>query len=112
MSGAIATRLDNIKERGGIRSREVALLLNTTPVTVSRWRQGKAEPQPERRDNLLRLEWLVSQLSEFYPPEEAKLWLFSPHPMLDGETPADRIRAGGVEDVLAIIAQLQDGAFV
>jgi transcriptional regulator with XRE-family HTH domain len=112
MAGAVATRLDTIRDRGGIKSREVAQLLDTTPQTVSRWRSGKVEPHSERLHRLLALEWLVGELAEFYPPEEARLWLFSPHRLLGGERPADRIRQGKTDDVLALIAQLRDGAFV
>jgi transcriptional regulator with XRE-family HTH domain len=109
---AIAVRLDQIRRFGGISGREVAHLLNTTPETVSRWRTGKTEPQPDRRDSLLRLEWLVTELAELYSPEEARLWLFSPHKRLSGERPVDLITRGQTEDVLRIIAQLKDGAYV
>jgi transcriptional regulator with XRE-family HTH domain len=112
MAGAVATRLDAIRDRGGIKSREVAQLLDTTPQTVSRWRTGKVEPQPDRLQRLLTLEWLVGELAEFYEPAEARLWLFSPHRLLGGERPADRIQQGKLDDVLALIAQLRDGAFV
>ena len=59
MSGALARRLDAIKERGGIKAREVAQLLDTTPETVSRWQSGRVEPQPDRLQRLLTLEWLL-----------------------------------------------------
>ena len=112
MAGAIAIRLDQIQKYARVNAREVAWLLNTTPETVSRWRTGRTEPQPDRRDNLLRLEWLVKELSELYPPKEAHLWLYSPHKRLAGKRPADLIQSGKTEDVLQIIAQLKDGAFV
>ncbi|MGH7281416.1 MAG: antitoxin Xre/MbcA/ParS toxin-binding domain-containing protein [Polyangiaceae bacterium] len=48
----------------------------------------------------------------FYSPDEAHLWLFSPQRLLGGATPADRIEQDKVDDVLALIKQLQDGAFV
>lgn len=112
MTVAIATRLEQIEKVAGVSAREVAQLLNTTPETVSRWRTGRTEPQPDRRDNLLRLEWLVTELAELYPPEEAKLWLFSHHKRLDGQRPADLIMQGRTEEVLRIIAQLKDGAYV
>jgi hypothetical protein len=32
--------------------------------------------------------------------------------LLKSETPADRIKAGKLDDVLALIAQLKDGAYV
>jgi transcriptional regulator with XRE-family HTH domain len=109
---ALADRLDNIRQRGGIQSREVAQLLDTTPQTVSRWRTGKASPQRQGLQRLLTLEWLIGELAEFYTPEEARLWLFAPHRLLGGDRPADRIQNGHVEDVLALIEQLKDGAFV
>lgn len=64
MTYAIAARLDEIQKCAAVTSREVAQLLNISPETVSRWRTGKTEPQPDRRDSLLKLEWLVSELSE------------------------------------------------
>ncbi len=112
MTSAVALRLDEIQHHAKVSAREVAELLNTTPETVSRWRQGRTQPQPDRRDSLLRLEWLVKELSELYPPAEAHLWLYSPHKRLAGQRPADLIQAGKAEEVLRIIAQLKDGAFV
>lgn len=79
---------------------------------MSRWQTGKAEPQTEGLKRLLMLEYLIGELSEFYEPAEARLWLYSPHRLLAGETPADRIHNGQIEDVQALIAQLRDRAFV
>ena len=112
MSAALARRLERIREHGGIRGRELAQLMDTTPETVSRWNTGKTEPQPERLEKLLLLEWVIDELAEFYEPDEARLWLFSPHRMLAGARPADLIREGRVDEVRTLIARLQDGAYV
>ena len=111
MSTAIANRLVSIRERGGIKSRDIAQLLNTTPETVSRWQSGRVEPQPDRLQKLLFLEWIVGELAEFYGADEARLWLFAPHKLLDGNTPAQRIQKDQIEDVQALLAQLRDGAY-
>lgn len=108
---AIAGSLDAIRKLAGISFRDVAQLMNTTPETVSRWRQGRIDPQPAKFRKLATLAWLVQELAEFYSPSEAKLWLFTPQRLLGGVTPADRIEQDKVEDVLALIKQLQDGAF-
>ncbi len=92
MPGAPAERLNTIKERGEVRAREVAQLLDTTPQTVSRRQTGKSVPQPASLKRLLALEWLVEQPAACYVPDEARLWLFAPHPLLGGEIPADRIQ--------------------
>jgi len=112
MAEALAEQLNQLKRRAGISFREVARLLGATPQTVSRWNSGKAEPQPERLKHLLVLTWLAEELSEFYSPQQARIWLFKPHTLLKGETPADRIREGKLDDVRALIAQLKDGAYV
>ena len=52
------------------------------------------------------------ELAEFYTPDEAELWLDSPHKLLGGDKPRDRILAGREGDVLALIDQLRSGAFV
>src|SRR5256885_5055674 len=41
-------------------------------------------------DDMGDLEFFLAELSDLYPPHEAKLWLFTPHRSLQGETPADR----------------------
>ena len=112
MTSAVAVRLDAIREKGGVRAREVAQLLATTPQTVSRWQTGRAEPQPDGLRRLLELEWLVEQLAGFYEPAEARLWLFSRHQQLKGERPADLIAQGRTDEVLAIIDQLRGGAYI
>jgi transcriptional regulator with XRE-family HTH domain len=112
MASALAGRLKTIRDRGGIRSRDIAQLLNTSPETVSRWNNGKVDPQREHLNALLALEWMVDQLAVLYSPEDARLWLFSRQKLLNGDRPVDRIQSGNIDDVLSLIAQLQDGAYV
>lgn len=111
MGTALAKKLDNIKARGGISAREVAQLLETTPQTVSRWQTGQSSPHRDSLNRLLRLEWLAEQLAQFYGPEEARLWLFSPHAELQGDRPADLIAEDRIDEVLAIIDRLQSSAY-
>jgi transcriptional regulator with XRE-family HTH domain len=113
MSSAVARKLGVICDRAGVNSREVAELLGTAPETVSRWRKGRAEPQRDKLERLLELEWLADQLGDVYPsPGDARMWLLSRHRLLGGDTPASRIEKGKIEDVLALIAQIRDGAYV
>jgi len=61
---------------------------------------------------LLKLDWLSDQLSAFYEPDEARLWLFSRHVELDGQRPADLIAEDRMDEVLAVIDRLHSGAYV
>jgi transcriptional regulator with XRE-family HTH domain len=111
MASAVANRIKKIRDKAGIKSRELAQLLDTTQETVSRWNTGRVDPQPDRLKRLLTLEWLVEELGEFYEPDEARLWLFAPNRLLGGESPAQRIQRDRLDDVLAVIHQLRDGAY-
>ena len=88
MAQALANQLHKLQERAGIRFREVAQLLSTTPQTVSRWKSGKVEPQPGRLKQLLALAFLAEELSEFYSSEQARLWLFKRTQIVKGRHPA------------------------
>lgn len=112
MASAVARKIDDIKKRTSISANSIAELLNTTPQTLSRWATGKNDPQQAHLERLLELDYLTERLSEFFAPEDARLWLFAPHPQLGGERPADLVAKGRHSEVLAVIARLVDSAYV
>ena len=112
MSNAIARRLEIIQTKGAMRYSDIANVLSVRPETVSRWNQGKAFPHPQTEKQLLELEYIVDQLSDFYEPHESRLWIFSRQRVLNGDVPAEMIQQGKVEEVLTAVNQLRDGAFV
>jgi transcriptional regulator with XRE-family HTH domain len=111
-TNAIARRLHAIEQKGAMRSVDVANLLGTRPETVSRWNNGKAFPRPDAEKLLLDLEYIVDQLSDFYEPKEARLWVFSRQKLLDGATPAELIQKGNAASVIEVINQLREGVHV
>ncbi len=112
MSNAVARKLESIREKGAMKNVDVANILGSRPETVSRWNQGRAYPHPDAEKTLLELEYIIDQLSDFYAPDEARLWLFSRQKLLDGEIPAELIQKGRTDEVLATINQLRDGVFL
>ena len=109
---AIAKRLDTINKKGGLKSVDVANILGTTPETVSRWNQGRAFPRPTAREQIVQLEYIVDQLADFYDPEEITLWLISHQKLLGGAVPAMLIQTGRTDEVIRVVEQLRQGAFV
>ncbi|MBV2138952.1 MAG: DUF2384 domain-containing protein [Candidatus Thiodiazotropha sp. (ex Ctena orbiculata)] len=112
MSNAIARKIESIEEKGGMRSADVANILGTRPETVSRWNQGKAFPRGDTEKLLLDLDYIVDQLSDFYEPLEARVWLFSRQRILDGKRPVDLIQKGDTDTVMQILDQLRDGIYL
>lgn len=109
MQTAVAKRIERLKSEGGIKSADLAELLNTTPETVSRWNTGRSSPRSDAERTILELEYIIERLREFYKdPNDARLWLFSPQKLLGGKKPADLIEAGRMDEVLAFINELSD----
>ena len=54
----------------------------------------------------------MDRLSDFYTPDETRLWLHARHPLLNGERAIDRINEGRTEEVLAVIERLDSGAYI
>lgn len=111
MTSPVARKLISIKSKGGMRFTEVANLLGTRPETVSRWNQGRAYPQRKKEKTLLELEYIVDQLSDFYEPNEARLWIFSPQKHLEGCSPAELIQEGRIDEVMHLVNQLRDAVY-
>jgi transcriptional regulator with XRE-family HTH domain len=112
MSGAVARRLESIRSKGALRHADVANVLGTRPETVSRWNQGRAYPHANTEKILLQLEFIVDQLADFYEPDEARQWLFSPQKYLSGASPAELIREGRIDEVRRLVGQLRDAVHI
>lgn len=112
MPNIVAQKLESLKERGDIRSVDVANMLNTSPETVSRWNQGRAYPRAGNERMLNDLAYIVERLSEFYSdPRTARDWLFSRHKFFDGERPADLIQNDRAEEVLEAIQMMANHVY-
>jgi uncharacterized protein (DUF2384 family) len=112
MSGAVARKLESLREKGAMKHVEVANLLGTRPETVSRWNQGRAYPHPGAEKTLLELEYIVDQLSDLYEPNEARQWIFAPQKLLNGESPAELIRRGRIGEVMNLVHQIRDAVYL
>lgn len=108
----VAKRLETITSKAGVNDREMAQIFSTSPQTIYRWRHSQAEPQPQHLRRILDLAFLAEELSELYIPKEAHVWLFSRHRLLGGKAPVEVITTGDIDPILALIAQLKDGAYI
>lgn len=111
MSTAVQRILDTLRDEGGLQGKDIANIVAVSPATVSRWSSGKATPDLKTQTVIAELRYVVDRLSEFYTADETRLWLHTPHPMLNGERAIDLINAGRTEAVLAVIESLDAGAY-
>lgn len=105
----VAEKLALLRTRAAIRSVDVAIMLGIAPETVSRWNHGRAYPRPTKENLLADLEYIVVQLSEFYPdPRTARAWLYSRHKYFSGRRPADLIQDARIQEVLEAIRAMSN----
>ena len=112
MATAVSRIIDHLRTDGGLQGKDIANIVSVSPATVSRWSSGKATPDLRTQTVIAELRYVVDRLSDFYTPGEARLWLHTRHPMLEGDRAIDLINAGKTEAVLAVIEALDSGAYV
>lgn len=111
MANAVASIINDLRHRGGLKGTDVANIASVSPATVSRWTSGSASPHPKTQLLISDLRYLVDRLAEFYDPDETRVWLYSKHKLLNGERAIDLIHAGRADEVLAVIESLDAGAY-
>lgn len=111
MVSAVAKILDDLRDRGGLKGTDVANVASVSPATVSRWTAGKALPQPKTQLLISDLRYIVDRLAEFYSPEEARIWLYARHPLLNGARAIDLIHEGRTAEVLSVIEGLDESTY-
>lgn len=109
---AVSRLVEDLKEYGGLKGRDIANILGVSPPTVTRWSQGEANPTIDKQTAMAQLRWVAQRLSDFYAPDEARLWLQSPHPQLQNARPYDLIVEGRTSEVLEIIERLDSGVYL
>ena len=112
MSTAVARILDDLRAYGGLQGKDIANIVDVSTATVSRWSRGTGTPSLRTQTVIAELRYVVDRLSDFYTPDETRLWLHSRHPLLNGQRAIDLIYNGRTEEVLAAIGRLEAGAFV
>ena len=109
---AVARLVGDLKKYGGLNGRDIANIVGVSPPTVSRWSKGVGAPSIQKQAVIAELRWVAERLSDFYAPDEARLWLHSAHPLLNGERAIDIINQGRTSEVLEVIEQLDSGTYL
>lgn len=112
MSTAVARIIEDLRAQGGLQGKDIANIVNVSTATVSRWSNGNGSPSLKTQTVIADLRFVVERLSDFYTPDEARLWLNSRHPLLKNERAIDLINADRTEEVLGVIERLDSGAYI
>jgi hypothetical protein len=111
MTTAVVRIIEEPRNRGSLKGTDVANIASVSPATVSRWIAGKALPNPQTQLVISDLRYVVDRLSEFYTPDETRLWLYSKHHLLNGARPIDLINRRNADKVLAAVESIDEASY-
>lgn len=104
--------LEDLRETAGLKSVDIANIVDVSEATVSRWGKGASLPHPKTQLMLSDLHYVVNRLRDSYSRDEARLWLYARHPQLAGERAIDLVASGRAEEVLTVIERLDSLAVI
>jgi DNA-binding XRE family transcriptional regulator len=104
--------LEDLRETAGLKSVDIANIVDVSEATVSRWGKGMSLPHPKTQLMLSDLHYVVNRLRDSYTRDEARLWLFARHPQLAGERAIDLVASSRAEEVLTVIERLDSLAVI
>jgi len=93
MTSAVATLINDLRVRGGLKGSDVANIAAVSPATLFRWAMGRSLPHPKTQLLISDPRYVVDRLAESCDPDETRLWLYSKHRLLNGERAIDLIYA-------------------
>lgn len=109
---AVSRMVGELRELSGLKNVDLANIIGVSPPTVHRWSRGQGSPTIEKQQVIAELRWVAERLSDFYEPDEARLWLQTAHPQLRGEKPYDLINEDRTAEVLEILDRLESGVYL
>lgn len=102
--------LGQLRRKVNLSQEEMARLLGTSWVTVSRWERKRAVPRSDARARLHRLQRLLERIGDSLPEGELLRFLLTPHPLLRGYKPADLLQSDySFEDLVNFVESAKSG---
>lgn len=109
---ALASTVSGAIERLGLTYEEVGEIVGASPRSVARWTAGQVVPQRLNKHRLIELAYVADALAQVLPRDQANVWMFSPNRLLEHRKPADLVRDGEYQPLLALIDAMAEGMFV
>jgi len=85
--------VNNLRKRTELSQEELARILGTSWVTVSRWERKIAAPNPEAEARLRRLSELLRRIGKALPAHEVPRFLETAHPLLRNYPPMELLKS-------------------
>jgi len=112
MSTALSSVIDQINNNSTLKGIDLANIASVSAATFSRWKSGKSTPDTSTQLIFSDKRYVIDALSEFYNPDETRLWLYACNQLLGGKKAIDLIHNQQTELVLDAIERLASGTYL
>lgn len=89
-----------------------ARTIGSSARTVSRWVTNNVRPLPIFQEKIQKLALIDRKLRTVFKREAIPKWLQTQNETLGGELPLNLLKNGRYDEILAVIAQLEEGVFI
>lgn len=105
----LASLLDELCDSEVVDAADLALVSDTNPRSVARWRSQQTVPRRQAEERLLELRAVVDLARRVMRDDGARLWLRSPNPDLGYEKPLKLVSTGQYQRVVGLLLALAEG---
>jgi transcriptional regulator with XRE-family HTH domain len=100
----------SIRDKAGLSQEQMARLLGTSWVTISRWEREQAKPTPAAEARLGRLRMLLDHIGTALRAEDLEEFLETPIPVLKGYKPVELLESDyGFRDLISFVEGAKSG---
>ena len=112
MLTAETTSIKDIRKAFDLTQEQMAHILGTAWVTISRWERGQSQPSAEAEEKLRRMEILLKHLDTLIAREDLPKFLLTPNPAMDNFPPSDLLQSGyAFRKLIELVEKTKRGDF-
>lgn len=99
-----------LRKKAQVTQEELAKLLGTSWVTISRWERRVADPGSEMQGRIRRMSQLLDEIGDALPRGEFSNFMQTPQPLLRGHCPTELLQSDySFEDLLTFVESAKSG---
>lgn len=104
--------IKDVRKSYDLTQEQMAHILGTAWVTISRWERGISEPSPEADEKLRRMEILLNHIGILIAREDLPKFLFTPNPAMANFPPTDLLQSGyAFRKLVELVEKTKHGDF-
>jgi transcriptional regulator with XRE-family HTH domain len=112
MLASATASIKEIRKSYDLTQEQLAHILGTSWVTISRWERGVSEPSAEAEERLGRMEVLLKHIDTLIAREDLPKFLFTPNPAMANFPPTDLLQSGyAFRKLIELVEKTKHGDF-